>query len=37
MNPYKILGIPNTASKDEIKIIINAELQYEESIENFDI
>lgn len=25
------------ASKDEIKIIINAELQYEESIENFDI
>ena len=25
------------ASKDEIKIIINAELQYDESIENFDI
>lgn len=25
------------ASKEEIKLIINAELQYEESIDNFDI
>ena len=34
---YEILGVDKNASKDEIKIIINAELQYEESIENFDI